>query len=79
VGNSVLDFSRGYKVSHHFLSRNKDYDIPKQAVNDYKQYSIHQHFSDSTIFTTKFKRTFNHKVLHLIDKFRYFALSNTFV
>jgi hypothetical protein len=35
--------------------------------------------SDSTIFRTKFKRTFNHKVLHLIEKFRYFALSNTFV
>ena len=29
--------------------------------------------SDSTIFTTKFKRTFNHKVLHLVGKFSYYA------
>ena len=36
--------SNNEQVSHHFHSLHKDYDNPKQAVNDYNLYSIHQNY-----------------------------------
>ena len=32
------------EVSHHFYCLDNDYVNPKQAVNDYNQYSIHQNY-----------------------------------
>jgi len=32
------------EVSDHFYCLDDDYVNPKQAVNDYNQYSIHQHY-----------------------------------
>jgi hypothetical protein len=32
------------EVSHHFYYLDNDYVNPKQAVNDYNQYSIHQNY-----------------------------------